>query len=29
MAVEYNPYAEQGANRTPNFHYEYDPFEER
>jgi hypothetical protein len=29
MAVEYNPYAEEGANRPPNFNYEYNPFDER
>ena len=27
MAVEYNPYAEQGANRPPNFTYDYNPFD--
>ena len=27
MAVEYNPYAEQGANRPANFSYDYNPFE--
>jgi hypothetical protein len=29
MAVEYNPYAEEDANRPPNFNYEYNPFDER
>ena len=29
MAVEYNPYVEEGANRPPNFNYEYNPFDER
>ena len=28
MTVEYNPYAEQGANRPPNFTYDYNPFEQ-
>ena len=28
MAVEYNPYAEQGANRPSNFSYDYNPFAE-
>ena len=28
MAVEYNPYAEQGANCPPNFAYDYNPFAE-
>ena len=27
MAVEYNPYAEEGANRPSNFSYDYNPFE--
>ena len=25
MAAEYNPYAEEGATRPPNFNYEYNP----
>ena len=27
MAVEYNPYAEQGANSPSNFSHDYNPFE--
>jgi hypothetical protein len=27
MAVEYNPYPEEGANRPSNFSYDYNPFE--